>query len=297
MKKAKSKKDVYEIVTQRIIDKLKAGVIPWQKKWMSKHRRPENFVSKRKYKGILNMMLLSSLGYDSPYFLTFNQGKKLKAKLRKGEKGCPVTFWKILDKEEIDKDTGEKKKKKFFFLRYFTVFNVEQFDDLDYPKPVQPEEAKDFDPIKTSEELIARFPADTAKIKHAGDSAFYSPLNDSITLPKKETFDSEQDYYNVRFHETVHSTGHSSRLDRIKSTSFGSNEYGKEELVAELGASFLCSEAGIFNSIADNSASYLDNWIKALKGDSKLLTGACSGARKAVEWLIGKEEQEEDSKA
>jgi antirestriction protein ArdC len=217
----------------------------------------------------------------------------LSGHVKKGEKGCPVVFWKWLDVE--DEETHETKR--IPFLRYYSVFNVAQCENI--PAPTQetilsPEPS----PIEAAEEIVANMPH-RPEIKKGLDRAFYSPLQDFVGMPAAEQFKTGEEFYSVLFHELTHATGHGSRLNRkgVAGTegnwsSFGSNPYAKEELVAEMGSAFLCGEAGILQRTIDNSAAYVASWLKRLKDDSKLVVQAAGAAQKAADFILGKHQGE-----
>lgn len=284
---------IYEMVTERVIDKIKVaiasiekgetGMAPWHRPW---HQSgiPQNLVSKKGYRGI-NVFLLSALGYASPFFVTFNQAKTLGGKVKKGEKGCPVVFWKWM---ELDKDEdGNKlaKTKKIPFLRYYTVFNVDQCEGFEEKIPAV--ETREFNPIAEGDAIISGMP-NPPTINHGEARAYYSPSMDTVNLPRHELFNSDSAYYCVAFHELIHSTGHASRLNRnevMDGNTFGNHDYSIEELVAEMGAVYLCNEIGL-DTMFDNSLAYLKSWLSTFKDDVKLLVTASGRAQKAVDYML-----------
>lgn len=278
----KEKIDTYAIVTNRIIASLEAGTIPWKKPWNSS--MPKNIASKKEYRGI-NTMLLGMGEYASPYWGTFKQWTDAHGTVRKGEKSTPIVFWKFLTVE--DKKT-KGKDKIVPMLRYYNVFNAEQIDFAEgFTAPV--EGKIEFSPIEACEAILAGY-SDMPEIEKSG-SAWYSPMRDKLGMPKKESFHSVAEYYSTLFHELTHSTGHKSRLARFDlqrdNMHFGSEDYSKEELVAELGASFLAFETGIDMQTAQNSDAYIAGWLKVLKGDKKFITSAGGQAQKAVDYIKG----------
>jgi antirestriction protein ArdC len=290
-----TRKDVYSIVTDKILAELERGVVPWRKPWASDERFPMNLASGKEYRGI-NLILLHFAGYASPYWLTFNQINERGGRIRKGEKSTLVTFFKTYLK---DKATGKSIKGKpenpencdsIRVLRYYLVWNVEQCEGIDYPKPEQ--RSIDFNPIAEAESIIAAMPK-LPVITHNESRAYYRTTTDTVNLPKHETFENPQEYYSTAFHELTHATGHASRLNRFSkdetSHAFGSGSYAREELIAELGASFLSARAGILHRTLDNSAAYISSWIKRLKDDRKLIVQAASKANRAADYILGKE--------
>ncbi|HBJ85568.1 MAG TPA: hypothetical protein DDZ88_17165 [Verrucomicrobiales bacterium] len=281
--------NVYEIITNRIIEKLEQGEIPWKKSWNAQTQAPRNLSSGKLYSGI-NVFLLLSARYQSPYWLTFKQATERGGSVRKGEKGYPVVFWSKTEK--TDEETGEVKE--VGFLRYYTVFNVAQIDGLkDIPTievhQIQ-EGAEQFD---LAEQIVATMPQ-RPEIHHGFTRACYSPADDSVSMPTKNAFVGGAEYYSTLFHELAHATGHENRLGRhqtIKNHSFGSQDYSKEELVAEFGSAFLCAEAGVSMAVLDNQAAYIQGWLKALKNDSKLLVTAAAQAQKAADFIMGRKRE------
>lgn len=289
---------IYQMVTDRIIAALEEGVVPWRKPWTAKgaHR---NFASKRVYRGINQFMLdlvAQSNGYTSNEWITYKAMTERGGSLKKingedekgtGQKATPVVFWKMLNlKTDEQDDNGNDVVKKIPMLRYYNVYNVEQ-TDLDVPVVEQPD--NDFNPIEAAE-AIYRDMKDAPPLSHGGDRAYYTPGLDSIRMPERESFVSVEDYYHTLWHEMVHATGHESRTGRIKDwSSFGSEPYAKEELVAEMGASMLTSWVGLDMPNKDNDAAYIGSWLKALKNDKKLVIGAASKAHQAMDYILGVE--------
>lgn len=275
------KKTVYEIITEKIIEQLENGVVPWKQPWTSS--APRNLVSKKAYRGI-NPFMLALLGYTSPYWLSYKQCAALGGKVKKGEKATPVVFWMTKVGTEKDKKTGKDKAKKIFILRYYNVFNVEQCEGIEVPK----DEILAFEPIEKCESIVAGF-TNRPQIETSSE-AYYSPSRDVVGVPAKSSFRSAPMYYSVLFHELVHSTGAESRLDRkiMGVSRFGSEDYSKEELVAEMGAAFLSAEGGIVNETIGDSAAYLKHWIVVLRNDSKLIVTAAAQAQKAADHILGR---------
>ena len=271
---------VYEQITDRIISMLEKGTVPWQKPWKVATGLPRNLISKKPYRGI-NIFLLHAMSYESPYWVTFRQAQELGGTVRKGEKACPVVFWKQLEVE--DKKTGEVEK--IPLLRFFYVFNVSQCDGLkNIPAPVESPATVS----TTAEEIVAMMPK-RPEIKHGLAKAFYSPGADIVAMPDRARFETEAGYFATLFHDLTHATGAKSRLNRptlTESAGFGSNPYCKEELIAEMGAAFLCGQAGIENTM-ENSAAYLQNWLEQLQNDKKLIVQAAAQAQKATDFILG----------
>ncbi len=273
----------YEIITQKIIERLEKGDIPWHKPWSVQQGMPKNLITKKEYRGI-NVFLLASNHYPSPYWLTYKQAKDLGGNVRQGEKGTPVVFWKWLSITE--KEDEKETEKQIPFLRYYTVFNVAQCDGFQDKVPGLKQ--SEFNPIERCEQIVNNY-AGKPEIQPS-DRAWYSPSLDKIGIPPASLFNNPEEYYSTLFHEMTHSTGHASRLDRsgIKDVSpFGSKSYSQEELVAEMGAAFLCGNAAIENKTIDNSAAYIQGWLRKLSNDKKCVIIAAAQAQKAADYILG----------
>lgn len=280
--------DVYATVTDKIISQLEAGTVPWQKPWLT--TSPMSLSAKRAYRGI-NVLLLgisaAENGYTSPYWVTFRQAKKIGGNVRKGEKSTLVVLWKWIDREK-ENDQGETETYRFPILRYFRVFNTNQ---CDLPEGIVPElkNGDPVDPIEEAETMINAMPQ-RPPIKNGGERACYSPLADTVQLPPRDSFTSSESYYGTVFHELAHSTGHESRLGRFKSyedTTEVFRGYGAEELVAEMASAFLAATVGIDTEAeTQRSAAYMQNWMKSLKNDPKMVVLAASRAQKAADWIL-----------
>ena len=279
---------IYEQITERIITLLTQGTVPWQKPWKALTGLPRNLVRQKPYRGI-NVFLLLAMSYESPFWLTFRQALQLGGSVRKGEKSCPVVFWKQTTFE--DKESGEPQKKRL--LRFYHVFNLAQCDGLkNCTVPVE----TPVNGICQPEDMVAHMPQPPL-IKHGMTRAFYSPREDCVGLPMRERFERAEGYYATLFHELVHATGHESRLNRATLTEkagFGSNTYCKEELIAEMGAAFLCGQAEIAERTIDNSAAYLYGWLEQLRSDKTLIVQAAAQAQKAVDFILGKTQEVEN---
>ena len=279
-----AKANVYEMVTTRIIAELEKGIIPWQKPWTGIRSEAYNRVSKKPY-SIINQMLLKHTGE----YATFKQWQDLGGHVKKGEKSEIVVFWKIFEKEEADKETGEKEVKKIPMLRYYNVFHISQVDGVE---PLMLPFAE-VEPIEAADKIITEY----IEREHitfeecASNEAFYSPSRDRVVVPMKEQYKHINEYYSTTFHELTHSTGHKNRLDRLHTgadAAFGSETYSKEELVAEIGSASLMNLLGIETiKTFRNSAAYIQSWLKVLKSDNKFIVSASSKAEKAVNYIIG----------
>ena len=285
---AKEKFNIYEEITNRIIRQLENGVVPWHKPWSGIASGAYNRVSKKPY-SLLNQMLLE---HDGEY-ATYKQWSDLGGKVRKGEKSEIVVFWKIIQVEEANAN-GKVEKKSIPLLKYINVFHVSQVDGVK-PKNVKPIEHK---PIEEAEEIKRNYmKRENIVIKEVvSNDAFYSPVRDYIQVPCKEQYTDVMEFYSTLFHEMIHSTGHRDRLGRldanVKFASFGSEDYSKEELIAEIGSAFLMNHIGIETSKTfNNSAAYIQSWLKVLRNDNRFIVSASSKAEKAMKYILGNVEE------
>ena len=279
----KIKKDVYQIITDRIIAQLEKGVVPWKKNWKNEGI-PANLITLEPYRGI-NVMLLSSLGFSRNYFLTFKQLKTLGGTLKEGEKSSPVFFWKYADEESEAGKNTERNAKKKPLLRYFSVYNIEQCEGLpEYKIPVFTE----INPIVSCERIVEEMP-DKPEIHHKGIMPFYSPGNDVVNMPPIQYFEDAEAYYETLFHELIQSTGHPKRLNRKEvndSGSKSSGSYSTEELIAEIGACYLKSIAGIEGKHFENNVTYIQGWLNRLKNNKQFIVYASTRSQQAVDYIL-----------
>jgi antirestriction protein ArdC len=276
---------IYEKINSIILSNLEKGVVPWQRPWNT--MRPQNFATKHEYTGA-NFFLTSIIGGTKPYFLTFKQIGDLNGSVKAGAKALPIVYWNFFDKKDAK---GESTGEKSAFLKYYNVFHSSDIKGIDFP--AFESETIDFKPVEKAEEILsaALNLKTVAEISYEANSAFYTPSNDKISMPARELFKSENEFYSTIFHEAGHSTGHSSRLNRKGVTDlnrFGSHEYSKEELVAELTSAYLCAESGIDNTI-ENSSSYIAGWSRKLKENSKWFIEAAGKAQKAADFILNKQ--------
>lgn len=274
---------VYEIVTNRIIEELEKGVIPWQKPWGGMEGGAVSGTTGKPY-SLLNQMILGKPGM----YFTFNQIQKLGGRVRKGEKAQMVVFWKQVPAKEVDKQTGEQREKLVPMLRYYSVFHLDQIDGMNIVPTAEPQ--KPATHAQADEIISAYIQRSGVELEHRiSDEAYYSPSADRVVLPMMEQFNSTAEYYSTAFHELAHSTGHRSRLDRLRATAhFGNESYSKEELVAEIGAAALMNHVGLENaSTFRNSTAYIQSWLTALRNDKRMIVSATSRAEKAVDYILG----------
>ncbi|MBL0226123.1 MAG: DUF1738 domain-containing protein [Geobacteraceae bacterium] len=275
--------NVYDVINTRILELLEQGTVAWRKPWNAQSNYPKNLISKKPYRGV-NVFLLACQQYSSPWFLTYKQVQDKGGHVLKGSKSTPVIFWKFLDSK--DTEHSEDKNGKIPLLRYYSVFNIEQTEGIPYP-PAE-ETHNTFDPISSAEKIVADLPQ-KPDIKYGGNRAYYSVSLDYVQLPYQHTFNSPEEYYSTLFHELGHATGHANRLGRksiLEPSYFGSHEYSKEELISECCSAYILGHCGIEQKTLENSAAYIQGWLKALKNDKTLLVHAAAQAQKAADYIL-----------
>jgi antirestriction protein ArdC len=296
------RKDVYTRVTDRIIADLEQGVRTWMKPWSAEHAagrisRPLRH-NGMAYRG-MNVLLLwgeaMAKGYAAPIWMTFKQALELDAHVRKGEHGSLVVYANSISRTETN-DKGEDVERSIPFMRGYTVFNVEQIEGLPahyYAKPENPLPLSER--IESADQFLT---ATGATIRHGGNSAFYAPGRDLVQMPPFEAFRDKESYYATALHELTHWSGAKHRLDRsFDAKRFGDHGYAREELVAELGAAFLCADLGITPEIRDDHAAYLGHWLNVLKEDKRAIFSAAAHAQRAADFLHGLQPRSEEGAA
>jgi antirestriction protein ArdC len=289
--------NIYDRVTQKIIADLEQGVRPWQKPWSGDNAGPRIVRPKRHngepYNGVNILLLWDAAierGFQNPTWMTFMQAEEYGAHVRKGEKSSFVVYANKIAKTEKDEKTGEDVEKQIPFIRGYNVFNVEQIEGL--PDKFSAQSGLPISAPKVGRlENIDHFLKNTgAIIRHGGDRAYYAEGSDHIQMPFIDAFKDGESYYATLTHEATHWTKHDTRLKRdFGRVKWGDEGYAKEELVAELGAAFLCADLGITPEVMVDHAAYIDHWLKALKDDRKLIFSAAAHATRAVEFLKAKQ--------
>lgn len=279
----------YERITESVVAALTAGTVPWRQTW-KKAEAPRNIDGYR-YRGI-NILILRMRGFSSPYWLTFDQAHKRGGHVSKGEHGTEITFWKRIKVRDPEDPDGEMQL--IPLLRTYRVWNVEQCEGVRMPRnPIVPADAPAADrseAIAAAEAIIAGY-VDPPSIAERGTAAFYIPARDAVQLPPRSTFESPDHFYTTTFHELAHSTGHAKRLNRkavVETPRFGTYEYGREELVAEMTAAFLSGEAEILPQTIENSASYCQGWISMIRQDVRAVVVAAGAAQRAADHILGR---------
>lgn len=288
--KTEKRRDLYAQVTASIIEELERGVRPWSKQWVSTtpRFRPLRSTGER-YRGINTLLLWGSAsrrGFRSPYWFTYRQASELGGQVRRGEKGTEVVYFSTFSKSEEEKKT-EEEGKAIPFLKTYSVFNATQIENLPeqyFPPPKNPRTPTfDSSPI---DEIECFFRKAGVEVENGGDVPHYSPRYDRVQMPPISAFRTSEDYYAVLCHEAIHWTGHPSRLPRkFPGRANGTKNYAREELVAELGAAFLCADLGLTMEPRPDHATYIEAWLDVLRNDKRAIFQAASMAEKATEYL------------
>jgi antirestriction protein ArdC len=285
---ATEKRDVYERVTSQIVNAIEQGVSNWRMPWHTSGKfafSPINVTSKKPYRGINTLCLWAAAqakGYERGEWATYQQWQERGAQVRKGEKATTVVFWKFANSsaETEDGDETPKSGSRLLFTRGYSVFNAAQVDGytpkLDAETPIEQR-------IESAEQFFSRI---NARVVHLGNRAFYTPADDTITLPPFGAFFTPVDYYSTRAHETGHWTSHGGRCNRELGKRFGDNAYSVEELIAELTAAFVCAHLGLSSEPRPDHAQYIASWLKVLKADKRAIFTAASKAQQAADFMI-----------
>lgn len=288
-KKSKTtKRDLYQEVTNKMIALIEQGVAPWRCTW-NKYGLARNYATGHKYTGI-NAFLMNLTPHPIPYFMSFKQAKAMGGKIRKGAKAEMVYFFKPLFKDSDDNFIGLEKAKALKgmgeevqvipMLKYYNVFNIQDVEGIEIEIPEV--QLKDHKRIEKCEAIIKGIKNPPKYVFENANQAYYAPISDKLNMPAIGQFETAEDYYTTFFHELTHATGH------IKLNPFGSPGYSKEELVAEMGASFLSAYVGInYDGLTKNSAAYLKGWLSVLKADKKLIFKAAAEAQRAADYILG----------
>lgn len=288
--------DLYGQVTEQIVAAIEAGARPWVQGWegdapLAMPRRAGG----ESYSGVNVLILWSTArarGFSAPTWMTYRQATELGGQVRRGETGTTIVYASKVTRTENNEETGEARERSVPFLRAYVVFNMEQIDGLAasyYPAHGARYETQ---PVDAAERIFAATGAD---VRHGGARAFYSPAGDFVQMLLVERFKNAATYTATKAHELVHWTGHETRCGRTFGRRFGDDAYAFEELVAELGAAFLCAELGLFNDVREDHAAYMAAWLRVLKQDKRAIFTAASAAQKAVDFirLAGKEATDE----
>lgn len=278
--------DIYQRVTDQIIQAIEAGTRTWKMPWHQSSGLPTNATTQRRYRGvnILNLWAIAmNKGYSSPLWATYAQWEGIGAQVKKGEKASLVVFWKFFDSERQDDgqtDTqGDSPARRAPMARCYPVFNADQVDGFTLPSAPDPLTEE------RNQNAEAFFANTGANIRQGGDQAFYSPASDHIQMPPFESFISAETYYSTLAHEATHWSGAAHRLNRDIRNRFGNEAYAAEELIAELGAAFICADLGLASEPRPDHAAYLQNWLNVLKANKRAIFTAASHAQQAADFL------------
>ena len=280
--------DPYVVVTNTVLAQLEKGVVPWRCPWNRKVGRPRNSNTGQPYHGV-NLLLLGSAGFASPYWLTWNQIKARGGSVVKGEHGTIVVKYGQFKKKVVN--DGVEEEKTGTFLKGYRVFNALQVKDIEFPEAVAPPAPDASETEAKAEEIVNGMPEPPMIRQGRYIRACYARVSDTIDMPGKESFDTPEHFYLTLFHELVHATGHEKRLSRptlIEHDGFGGQVYSQEELVAEMGAAYLAMEADIVRDNHQQSAAYLQGWLSALKDKDhrRWIVQAASQAGKAANFIL-----------
>lgn len=291
--------DVFEAVTDQILAKLEAGVVPWQTPSLARVGLPRNLSTGKAYSGI-NIFLLGAHEFQSPYFLTFLQARELGGCVRKGERGMLILKVGTYNDQEHESDTPDDATDRTIkrrFLRAYIVFNACQIDGIDFPRPPEPETFTPSAMAEKAASIVAAMPMRPAIYEGRKAYPHYIPSQDIVEMPSRETFRAEWRYFKTLFHELGHATGHEKRLNRstltenlgIQAAGSARKFYCQEELVAEMTAAFLSMHAGIVEDDLDNSAAYLKGWMDVLQvlDHRTWVVKAAAEAQKAANFILG----------
>lgn len=287
----KPRADIYTRITNDIVASLEKGIKPWTQPWNAAHAsgpvsKPLRF-NGQSYSGI-NILTLWATSmerhYTAPIWMTFKQALELGGNVRKGEKAAPVVYADKMVKTELDQKTGQDEERTIAFMKAYSVFNVEQIEGL--PEHYYARAHESENPDSRISQAETYFTETGADITHGGGRAFYMPSEDRIQMPRFEDFRDAQGYYATLAHEMTHWTRHESRLDRdFGRKQFGDAGYAREELVAELGAAFLCADLGLPLEDREDHAAYIGSWLKVLKDDKRAIFQAAAHAQRAIDYL------------
>jgi antirestriction protein ArdC len=288
--------DTYQEVTDAVIKALEEGTVIWQCPW-NQVGLPKNITTDVNYRG-WNLFLLNFhsmiKGYPTPYYITYKQANHLKGSIKKGEKGIRIIYWATVELKNESNDANTQqpvddtsKPRTIMVPKTYTVFNIAQTEGFDF-RCYDAEFRSEAEAIANCEVVVDNMP-NRPTIRKNGTNAYYQPSTDTVVVPSLKRCKSSEAYYSTLFHELAHSTGHESRLNRkelLNSDGFGSTAYAKEELTAEMTAAFLNAVTGISSSTIDNSAAYIETWLKALKNDKTLVIKAAAQAQRAADYIL-----------
>ena len=271
-----NKVDIYTEVTNRVIERLEQGTIPWLKPWHTTNTLDKNIKTGNEYNGI-NRVILGMSGYQSNIWASFKQWKDLGANVKLHEKGTAIVFYKPVSGVKVTSEGDEIIYNSVFTTSY--IFNAEQVEGIE----IKPRDIED-KPFLNNVDIDTMVLNTGANIRHSGNSAYYKPSEDYINMPIKSDFNDEAGYYATLLHELTHWSGAKHRLDRTKGKRFGDTAYAFEELIAELGSAFLCEKYSVKGDIRHEG--YIQSWLQALKNDNKMIFSASAYAQKSTDYIV-----------
>lgn len=290
--------DPYKLVTDTIIEQLEKGIVPWRRPWRRDVGKPRNFNTGQEYHGI-NVILLNCRRFASPYWMTWNQIMSRGGSVLKGEHASLVVKYGTF-KKKVAADGGTDEEKNGYYLKGYRVFNALQTKEVNFPALSSVPQAAPDIRLARAEEIIKAMPTPPRIQEGMKTEACYLRATDIVDMPGRGSFDTLEDFYGTLFHELIHATGHESRLSRktlVENDGFGGKVYSEEELVAEMGAAFLATDADIVRDDHEQSAAYLKCWIKALGKDDhrRWIVRAANQAGKAADFILGRSADDESS--
>lgn len=297
-KKAKSQKDLYQAVTNKIVKALEKGSAPWRRTW-TVYELPKNYASGHQYQGI-NQILLMMSEHPIPYFMTFKQAKALGGHIRKGATAEQVYYFNFVFKNKDGQSLSLEEKRQYHlqgkdymvipFLKYFNVFNIEDITGIDFDTPEL--QLQSHEKVQKCEEIIANIKSRPDILCVNPNQPYYNKVRDYVNMPNMGQFDSPEAYYCTLFHELAHSTGHPKRLNREgirMQTRYVDTRYGVEELIVEIAACFLCVECGILaDEVLANSTNYLASWLNSIKKDKRFVFKVVADAHIAANFILNR---------
>lgn len=305
-----NKKSVYEIINDLLINSIESGTIPWRKTWDSKASIGDgtafmNFRSKKNYTGV-NPWLISAFlkPHHCNYFLTKAQIEGRGGKIKKDATVFRIVYLGRAIKTLIvdptpEKPDGDVLTRAIRFLKEYRIYNLADTEGIDWKKNLPNKPKTEKERLENCELVYKMYP-NKPTLSHGGDSAHYVPSKDHVQMPVYESFKKPQEYYTTLFHELIHSTGSPKRLKRDFSGRFGNAKYAYEELIAEIGATYICGHTGILFTTKNNSAAYLKGWMKALTTEAKenktFFFKAASDAQKASNYILSKQLEKQKNK-
>lgn len=284
---------VYDMITDRIMEQLSKGIIPWHQPWVGGSALAISYRSRKPY-SMLNQLLLNKPGE----WLTWNDIQALGGKVKKGTHSSFCVWTKtamVKTEPEANAEDQEAHLEERRYLKWYKVFHIDDTEGIQSKiEPVEPR--TDLEPIQAAEQVIAGYLQRETHLRFQNDKesgeAYYSPSRDEVVVPMLSQYKVPEEYYSTTFHELTHSTMHPDRCDRKaenKLAAFGNADYSREELVAEMGAAMLCNRAGIeIDKVFKNSVAYIQSWLKVLKNDNRMITWAAARAEKAAKYILNK---------